>query len=186
MREIGETFSCEIWTGNALPVCYHLSLVLGSVWQQWRATGAPLPEWAIQHGNEEGVYPIPCVPVCTPWLTLAFFAWFPGSFCLWVTGNMFCTFGPFYVPSIPGKLDLVEGIDRYWILFCFLTFDSAGIPYQLRLPLSDPKPEDEVGGLELHSCCSSSSCDMFLVCTLALLMRAGWPWEADSYQSFAV
>lgn len=120
---------------------------------------------------------------CCPWLS----AQFPGSLWPWVTGGKaFCTFGPFYLPSPPDKLDL--GRESIVIGLRRLFFDIwwCRHPIQLRLPLSDPEPKGEVGGLELHSCCSSSSSDTFLVCPLAPLMGAGWPWEADSYQSFAV
>lgn len=99
---------------------------------------------------------------CCPGLSVCF----PGSFWHWVIGGKaFCTFGPFLPSQLPWQAGSGKGIDCYWIMpldLWHLQTWGADIPYQLCLPFSDPKPEDEVDGLELHSCCSSSFSDVFL------------------------
>lgn len=114
------------------------------------------------------------------WQPLALSNWWKGILHIWT------------LSAFPAALEswIWEG---NWLLLdhapWFLTFADMRCRHPIPavcLPLRDPKPEVGLGGLELHSCCSSSFSDVFLFCTLAALIRAGWPWEVDSYQSFSV
>lgn len=144
---------CFIWT---LPLC-----CLAAVEGKWEPLISPCA-WM---GHSAWGWGRCSVTSLSTLLPLAVSAWFPGRLWHWIMGGKaFSTFGPFCLLSLPCKLDLRERIN---CVTCFLTFDSAGILCQPRLPLGDPEPKDEVGSLELHSCCSSSFSDTF-VCTWLL------------------